>query len=294
MRRLVAVAWLCLAALTDAAGAQTLDRIAAQKEVRIGFIADQAPFSSGGSDGVPVGYAIDICGVVLQAIDRRVEGVKPSYVETSLADAFSAVASGQIDMLCGAVTATLKRRETVDFSEPIFLTGTAALFGAHAPRDLRELFLGDREISGPRSPELQPYQTLRIGVRLGTTTESALREAVVQGGYRAQIFGFASHGEGLAALESRDIDAYFADRALLAELLRRARDPSRLVIGTRLFTREPYSIAIQRGDSDFRLLIDRALSQFYSRPEFSALLARYFGAEAAGMRAQVLLSSIPE
>lgn len=294
MKRIAAWVAVCLAAFAGTASAQTLDRIADAKTVRIGFLADQAPFAAAGPGGAPAGYAIDICGVVVQAIVRRVPDVKPAYVAVSLAEAFDAVAAGRIDMLCGAVTANLARRQSVDFSEPFFMDGASALLGSHAPRILHELSFGDREISPPRSPELRPYETLRVGVRAGTTTETALRNAIARGGFRAEVLGVENHADGLAALESRRIDAYFADRALLFSLLGRARDPSSLVVGTRLFTREPYAIAIARGDSEFRLLIDGALSEFYATPAFGALLTRYFGAAAEAMRAQVVDLSVPE
>jgi polar amino acid transport system substrate-binding protein len=294
MLRLIALAVACCAALSGVAAAQTLDRIAATKTARIGFIADQAPFASVGSKGQPVGYAIDLCGRVVEQIGRNIDGVKPAYVETTLADAFAAVAADRIDLLCGAITVTLDRREAVDFSEPIFLTGMSALLRTDSPRDLRELFLGERTISPPRSPELRPFATSRIGVRTGTTTEAVLRRTVAEEGYGAAILDFATHAEGLAALESQEIDAYFGDRALLVGLLDKARYPSRLIVASRLVTRESYGIAMKRGDADLRLLTDRALSQFYATREFTELLVRYFGEQAPAIKAQILAQSTPE
>lgn len=284
----------CCAAISGIASAQTLDRIAATKTVRIGFIADQAPFASIGSDGEPVGYAIDVCGKIAEQIGHDVAGVKPAYVETTLADAFAAVAADQIDLLCGAITVTLDRRETVDFSQPIFVTGISGLLRTDSPRDLRELFLGERTISPPRSPELRPFATSRVGVRTGTTAEASLRRRVAEERYGAEVVGFGTHAEGLAALEARQIDAYVGDQVLLFSLKSRARDPSRLIVATRLFTHEPYGIAMKRGDADLRLLTDRALSQFYATREFTALLVKYFGAQAPSIQTQILAQSLPE
>jgi len=293
LRTFVAAA-ICCVVLASGAAAQTLERIAQTKTVQIGFVADQAPFASIGDDGRAVGYAVDICSRIVEEIARSVGDVKPAYVETTLDDAFAAVAAGRIDLLCGAITATLGRRETVDFSQPIFLTGASGLLRTDSPRDLRELFLGERRISPPRSPEMRPFATSRVGVRAGTTTEAILRRTVADEGYGAEILDFATHEEGLAALESRDIDAYVGDRALLVELLGKARDPSRLIVASRLFTREPYGIAMKRGDADLRLLVDRTLSRFYATPEFTALLAKYFADRAASIQAQIVAQSLPE
>jgi ABC-type amino acid transport substrate-binding protein len=288
----VVVGSLGCAALSVGAAAQTLDRIAAAKTVRIGYIADQAPFAAKGGDGTPAGYAIEVCGRVVAEIGGG--GLTPVYVETSLADAFTEIAADHIDMLCGAITATLGRRELVDFSEPIFMTGMSGLLRSDAPRDLRELFLGERTISPPRSPSLRPFATSRIGVRDETTTEERLRRAIAEEGYGATVVDFADHQAGLTALEAGEIDAYFGDRALLAALHMQAKNPSRLMLASRLFTREPYGIAMKRGDADFRLAVDRILSKFYSTPDFSALLQKYFPEEASVISAEVQAHSISE
>lgn len=286
--------FICCAMLPSDTAAQTLDRIAATKTIRIGFIADQAPFASKGADDKPIGYAIDLCDHVVARIGSNIAGVQSAYVETNLAQAFEAVANDQIDLLCGAITVTIGRRELVDFSEPIFITGMSGLLRSDAPRDLRELFLGERTISPPRSPSLRPFATSRIGVRDETTTEARLRRAIAEEGYGAAVLDFATHKEGLAALESGEIDAYFGDRALLVGLLEQARDASQLILASRLFTREPYGIAMKRGDADLRLAIDRTLSEFYSTPEFAALLGKYFPEEAQVIRTEILAHSIPE
>jgi ABC-type amino acid transport substrate-binding protein len=293
LRVIVPVLFFCVV-LPGGAAAQTLDRVAATKTVRIGYITDQAPFASRGTDEKPVGYAIDLCDRVVAEIDKDIGGVKQVFVETTLAQAFNAVADDRIDLLCGAITITIGRRETVDFSEPFFMTGMSGLLRSDAPRDLRELFLGERTISPPRSPALRPYATSRIGVRDETTTEARLRRAIVEEGYGAEVLDFATHAEGLAALESGEIDAYFGDRALLAGLLEQAQDASRLMLANRLFTREPYGIAMKRGDSDLRLLVDRVLSSFYSSPDFVALLGKYFPGEVQVISGEILAHSIPE
>jgi ABC-type amino acid transport substrate-binding protein len=204
------------------------------------------------------------------------------------------VARDDMDLLCGAITATLQRREKVDFSEPFFMTGMTALLRVSGSQDLRELFSGGRETSPPRSRELTPFAVPRIGVRAGTTTEAILRGALQNGGYKAEIIDFPGHAEGLSAMESGAIDAYFADRGLLIGLMTSAKDPSKLVVGSRLLSREPYGIALKRGDADFRLLVDRALSRVYQTQQFGGLLSKYFGSEAPVVAAQLFVLSLPD
>ena len=296
-RRLIAclvmvVPWLIW--LSAAAPAQTLERIAATKTIRIGYVPDQAPFAMPGPDGKPTGYAIDLCSQVVARIGQTVPGLSTDYTQLKLADAFASLAAGQVDLLCSALTITLKRREIVDFSQPIFVTGASALLRSDSPQDLRELFLGEHKISPPRSPSLHPFAVSRVGVRKGSSTEAALSKAIDAGKYSAVIVPYGTHAEGLAALEDRDIDAYFADRALLIGLLERFPDSSNLILGTRLLTRESYGIALRRGDSDLRLLVDRTLSAFYATAGFGALLRKYFGPEAGQLEQQIVAQSAIE
>jgi ABC-type amino acid transport substrate-binding protein len=288
------VAGIFCLAMTSLAPAQTLEQIAATKIVRIGFVGDQAPFASKSADGQPQGYSIDLCNKVVEDLAAMASGpLQTEYVETTLAEGFSAVANGRIDLLCSAITITLARREVVDFSEPVFVTGASAILRKDSPRDIRELFLGERTISPPRSLELRPFARSTIGVRAGTTTEAVLKRAIEAGGYSAEIVAFPAHADGLRALENRDIDAYFADRVLLAGLLNIAEDASDILLSDRLLTNEFYGIAMKRGDSDLRLLVDRSLSKMYLEAEFPAFLTKHFGGQAAALadliRAQAIM-----
>lgn len=291
MKRLIVMGLaLCLSAYA-AAAEQTLDLIAERGTVRIGYVADEAPFSSR-QDGAstPAGYTIDLCNQVADAIGRKILHVKREYVETTLAGGFDAVKNGEIDLLCGAVTINLERRESVDFSQPIFLTGASALLRKDSPEYLQVLFLDKRPT---RAASASPSATSTIGVRSDTTTGATLRAALGPDVPKTRVVDFATHEDGLKALESHKIDAYFADRALLIGLAGRAKNPSALAVGNRLFTHEPYGIAIRRDDSSFRLLVDRALTAFYLSDDFPKLLKTYFGDEAPILRNEIMMQSIP-
>lgn len=293
MQRVRIVLVLCLT-LCVVAAQRSLAESVSRPTVKIGYVADQTPFSSRSQDGTPRGYAIDLCNMIVAGMSDGGPAPRREYVETKLDDAFNAIAENRVDLVCGAITINLVRRELVDFSQPIFLTGASALLRNDSPSDLRELFLGERTISPPRSPQMRAFATSLIGVRSGSTTETRLRQAIAEGAYSASVVDFPTHAEGLAALETRRIDAYFADRALLGDLLKTAQSPSNLIIGQRLLTHEAYGIAMRRDDPEFRLRIDRLLSQFYRSNAFAKLLQTYFDSEAPAIRAEILTQAIPD
>ncbi|MEK1888653.1 MAG: amino acid ABC transporter substrate-binding protein, partial [Phyllobacterium sp.] len=235
---------LCLSVF--ATGAATLDTLTQRGSVRIGYIADEAPFSSSKPGANPMGYSIDLCGMIADEVERQVPQLKREYIEMTLANGFDAVRNGQVDLLCGAITVNLKRREIVDFSQPIFLTGATALLRKDSPNYLQTLFLDKPAV---RSVSERIASTGVIGVRASTTTGATLREALANEVSKTRLADFGTHEDGLAALEDHKIDAYIADQVLLISLATRARDPSSLEIGNRLITHEPYAIALRRDDA---------------------------------------------
>ncbi|UVC11821.1 amino acid ABC transporter substrate-binding protein [Rhizobium sp. TH2] len=279
---------LCFSAL--AAGAATLEAVTELGTVRIGYIGGQAPFASSEPGANPVGYAVDLCDKVADEIEHYVPELKREYVELKLADGFDAVKNGKVDLLCGAITVNLERREIVDFSQPIFLTGATALLRKDSPSYLQPLFLDEPAV---RVVNQRIASKRVIGVRANTTTDATLRQALALEESKMKIADFETHEEGLAALEDYKIDAYFADRALLISLAMRARDPSSLEVGDRLFSHEPYAIAVRRNDAEFRLVVDRALTGFYQSDDFLPLLTTYFGSEAPMLHTQVIMEHVP-
>jgi len=270
--------------------AGTLDTLSDRGTLRIGYVVDEAPFSSSKPGENPTGYAIDLCGTVADEIEHVLPRLKREYIEMTLANGFGAVKDGQVDLLCGAITVNLERREIVDFSQPIFLTGASALLRKDSPDYLHTLFFDGPTI---HSVSQRAVSTSTIGVRADTTTDTILREAHSIEPSRTRIADFDTHENGLKALEQHKIDAYFGDRVLLMSLATRAHNPSSLEVGDRLFTHEPYAIALRRDDADFRLLVDRALTDFYVSDDFMPLLKTYFGSEAPMLHAQIMMEHVP-
>src|SRR5436309_2282251 len=85
--------------------AQTLARIQQSGQVSLGFLADQPPFSFQASDGKPGGYAVDLCGAVVETLKTRLQfpDLRAKYVRVTRANGLDMVESGQVDVLCVAV-----------------------------------------------------------------------------------------------------------------------------------------------------------------------------------------------
>ena len=157
------------------ASAQTLERIQNSGTINVGFVPDEAPFSFKSGDGQAAGYSVELCQRVADTVKARtgLSGLKVKYIPNSLEASLEMVANGQIDILCGAATETLKRREQVSFSIPIFSSGTGALLRTDATPALVRVLNGEEAHIGPkwRATVNRGLARHTYAVHAGTVTE---------------------------------------------------------------------------------------------------------------------------
>ncbi len=229
--------------------AQTIDRIKGNNEIRFGFRTDAAPLSYINDQGRPFGLSPLICDQVAQHIAKRLElnDLNVQFIPVDSKDRFEKVASGEVDMLCGAATITLSRREIVDFSIPTYVDGTSLLLPIQAEGTMTAL-VGKK-----------------VGMRSNTTTEASVLNSFEAAGVDATMIRFASHPDGIKALRDGEIDAYFADQSILLVNYIAAGLEGKFKLAQEILTIEKQGLAITRGDDDFRLLVDSILSDMYAR-----------------------------
>jgi ABC-type amino acid transport substrate-binding protein len=263
------------------ASAGTLDRIGQEKSIRIAYREDAPPFSYKDKIGEPSGFMVDLCRAVAKhlADQRSLASLNVVYVPVTGADRFEAITQQKADLLCEPTSATLSRREQVDFSVPTFLDGASLMVRTDGPKNLRDLAGG------------------KIGVLAGTTTEESLRNSLKDAGITGDIVAAKTHGEGLAMLDEGKVSAYFADRSILLFLIKESKAPEKLRLADDYLSVEPYALALPRGDSDFRLAVDRALSHIYRSGEIGTIFQRTFGGKAEPsqiLRTLYVISSLPD
>ncbi len=227
--------------------AQTLERIIETGELNLGYRTDAAPLSFAEANGKPAGYTPQVCVSVAQHIANqfKLENLNVTFVPVDTTDRFDKVASGEIDLLCGASTITLERRELVDFSVPTYVDGTAVM------------------VAKGYEGGLESFADKKVGVRAGTSTFDALAGSFADAGIGADIIAFDSHEAGLAAIEASQISAYFADQSILVHMYFNSEYQNTLSLSDEILTIEKQGLALARGDADFRLAVDAALSRMY-------------------------------
>src|SRR5438552_2594940 len=267
--------------LAGGASAGTLDRIRQDKTIRLAYREDAPPFSFKDNIGEPAGYMVDLCRAVAKdlAKQQQIENLSVAYVPVTALNRFDAIQEDKADILCEPTSATLSRRKLVDFSIATYVDGASLMIRADGPRDLKSL-------SG-----------LKIGVLGATTTERELRNTLKAQGIDANVIVAKTHAEGLTLMDDGTISAYFADRDILTSLIKNSKAPEKLAVAENYLTIEPYALALPRGDEEFRLAVDEAISHIYRSGQIGAIYTRNFNAttKPSGLlSALFLISGLPD
>ncbi|MBK6603117.1 MAG: amino acid ABC transporter substrate-binding protein [Betaproteobacteria bacterium] len=245
-----------------AAPSPTLDRIKEARAITLGYRSDAAPFSFKDRDGRVLGYSVELCARVATAVqkDLGLAEMKVLWQPLDAADRIAAVASGRVDVECGTTTATLTRMKAVDFSLPIFVDGGSVLVRAKA-----------------KLKRLADLKGKRIGAIGGTTTEEAIVRMMNSLGGTAVMVPVKDGAEGMQQLARGAVDAYAADRVVLARLRQRQPKPSEFEFIAGDFSFEPYALVMSRDDPELRLIVNRTLAGLYRSGEIDPIFQRWLG-----------------
>jgi len=260
----------------------TLKKIRDSKTVTIAYRTDALPFSHAGADKQPAGYTVELCKRVVANLEEQLK-VKPlaiKWVAATSQNRFELVQKRQVDMECGATTASLSRMAIVDFSNPVFVDTTGLLVSTA---------VGAKSLAGLAGK--------RIAAVSGTSNHKALEAALKKASINATVVTVKTRDEGVAALEAGKVDAFASDKILLLGLAAKVKDTTRYGILDDNLSFEPYAITLPRGDSDLRLAVNRGLAQIYAGDSIAQVFRSAFGNDATPSPVLLVmygLGSLPE
>jgi polar amino acid transport system substrate-binding protein len=277
------------ACLTSAAafGGAALDRVRDSGTLRLAYIAQAKPFTSATSAGAVEGYGAALCERVAAQVKSQLglAQLNVQWVPVTVETAIGTVSRGEADVFCTPANATLERRKSVSFSIPTFAGGIRAVVRADATTQLRDVLeakVSERPV-WRGSPALTLLEKTRFAAVAGTTSQKTLASRVASFKLNTATVSVPDYASGIKFLLERKIDVFLADRdVVLAAMDDNARQ--NLLVLKRQMTHEPLALALPRGDEDFRLLVDTALTAAFTSPDFAALYGKYFGNLDEGSR----------
>lgn len=263
------------------ASAGTLDDIRQSRTLRVAYREDAHPFAYKSPAGQPAGFMIDLCQAVAKDLAQqlKIADLKIDYVPVTSVNRLDAILQNKADLICDSLTQTIERRQVVDFSVPTFIDGATFAIRNDGPQDL-SLLTGKK-----------------VAVVDGTLTEQVTRNSLVALRVNAEIVPFKTFEEAMTALEKGNVAAYFAGRAMLSWLIKGHPAASRILLASTFLTIEPFALAMRRGDGDFRLAVDRALSHIYRSGEITKIFIATFGPHdrpTPTLQALYMIATLPE
>jgi len=230
----VALGALAMAGAAQAQGGQTLTAIKARGSLNCGANTGLAGFGQPDAQGSWTGLDVEFCRAIAAAVFN--DPTKVKFVPLSAKDRFTALQSGEVDVLVRNTTWTSSRDTSLglNFAAVNYYDGQ----GFMVKKSLK--VASAKELSGAS-----------ICVQQGTTTELNLADYFRANKLELKSVTFATSDETTKAYDSGRCDAFTTDASgLYAERLRVAKPEDHMVL-PEIISKEPLGPSVRHGDDQW-------------------------------------------
>ena len=250
-----------LAAPAGAQQAGTLKKIQDAGAITIGHRDASIPFSYYDDKQQPVGYAMDLCLRIVDAVkaELKMPKLEVKYQLVTSANRIPLMANGTIDLECGSTTNNLDRQKQVAFTITHFVTA-------------------NRWVAKKASniAKLPDFKGKTIASTAGTTNIKQITEINAAQNLGMNIISANGHPEAFQMVETGRAVAFVMDDILLYSLVAQSRSPGDYAISAEALSVEPYGIMLRRDDPAFKKVVDNAMTQIYKSGAINAIYERWF------------------
>ena len=253
---------LALTALVSNAHAVTvLERVAGGGKLVIAHRESSVPFSYLDANKQPVGYAVDLCLKLADAVRKQTgaKAMEVEFLQVTPANRIATVEEGKADLECGSTTNNAERRQKVAFTVPHFITGARLLVKA------------DRNYT-----RVEDFKGKKIVSTKGTTPLKVLEEANKSRLMGITILEAPDHARAVEMVEAGEADAFVMDDVLLYALAANRPKPKELKVVGKFLTTEPLAIMINKNDPAFKKLVDEEMRRMVLSKEINAVYNKWF------------------
>ena len=240
----------------------TLKKIKETGSIALGFRDSSIPFSYLDDNQKPIGYAMDICTAIVDAVKKelKLDTLAIELVPVSSSTRIPLLANGTIDLECGSTTNNPERQRQIAFSNTHFLTAT-------------------RFIS-KKVNKLNSIDDLRGKPVVATSGTSNIKQLIETNAARhlgINVIHAKDHAEAFLMVENDRAVAFVMDDILLAAFAVGSKDPEAYVISSDAFSKpEPCGIMLRKDDPAFKKVVDDATAALYQSTEGPKLYDKWF------------------
>ena len=256
------LAALALSVAAPAAAQEgTLKKIKDSGSITIGHRDGSIPFSYYDDQQKPVGYAVDLCLLIADAVksELRMPRLDVKYQLVTSANRIPLMANGTIDLECGSTTNNLARQEQVWFTITHFVTANRWI--AKKSANIRSL----ADLKGKT-----------IVSTAGTTNIKQITEINGAQNLGMNIISANGHPEAFQMVETGRAVAFVMDDILLYSLAAQSRTPADYAISAEALSVEPYGIMLRKDDAAFKKVVNAAMTNIYKSGQINAIYERWF------------------
>ncbi len=255
----LSIGLVATAAAQDLTG--TLKKAKETGTFTIGFRESSIPFSYLDDKQQPIGYAMDLCMRVVDAVKRELKlpNLKLNLQPVTSSNRIPLLQNGTIDMECGSTTNSVARQQQVSFGPTYFVINvTAAVKKSSNIGTIAEL--NGKTVS---------------------TTSGTTSVPLIKGYEKAkhidvkEIYG-KDHGESFLLLADDRAVAFIMDDILLAGQIANSKSPADYKILPESLRQEPYSMMLRKDDAQFKALVDKTVGGIMKSGEIEKIYAKWF------------------
>ena len=251
-------------AQADATLTGTLAKVRSAGSVTIGYRESSIPFSYLSSRKEPIGYSIELCKQLVDAMGDAVhKTLAIQWVPVTSASRIDAVAGGQVDLECGSTTSNMERQKRVAFSPTMFVSGTKLLVKKGSP------VKGYRDLAGKT-----------VAVTAGTTNEKTMKDLSERFKLGLNIVVSADHAESFGMVKTGKADAFATDDVLLYGFIAEDKAASQgrsgyEVVGDFL-SYDPYGVMYRKDDPQMARVVNETFQVLAQDGEVERQYKRWF------------------
>ncbi len=255
----IAAAWAL--ALPAAAQEGTLKKIKDSGSITIGHRDASVPFSYYDDKQRPVGYAMDLCNRIVEAVknELKMPKLEVKHQLVTSANRIPLMANGTVDLECGSTTNNLDRQKQVAFTITHFVTANR--------------FVTKRSANIGKLADLKSKTVVSTA---GTTNIKQITELNNQQNLGMSIISANGHPEAFQMVETGRAVAFVMDDILLYSLVAQSRRPKDYVISADALSVEPYGIMLRKDDAAFKKAVDAAMVNTYKSGAINAIYGKWF------------------
>jgi glutamate/aspartate transport system substrate-binding protein len=239
----------------------TLKKIKGDGAITIGYRETSVPFSYLDESNKPVGFAMEICAKIVDAVKKQLgdDKIQTKYISVTSSTRIPLIANGTVDLECGSTTNNAERAKQVSFTNAHFLTEskyvTKKSSNINSIADLK----GKTVISTAGTTNIKQANERNTAEKLGMTILTA-----------------KDHAEAFLNVETGRAAAFIMDDILLASFVANSKNPDEYVISSDAFSKaEPYGIMLAKDDAPFKKLADDTTAAVF-KSEGPALYKKWF------------------